>query len=192
MSHGPLTPSANIEARQKSRESSEQANYLYTQHFLEHYARFGHELARLGARCLELNQTLGFCDPKMPWTVSTNLLKFDSVVTLPIDAALKVHFCLEAWLSTTPQTMRYEQMCFVVEFDENELQRALMSVVKFLESLQGIDLNNSINVKAEELADALKNVIVVKLTDLTINEKAVEMFCHSLRGQAIPHELRLQ
>ncbi|KIK60717.1 hypothetical protein GYMLUDRAFT_43553 [Collybiopsis luxurians FD-317 M1] len=190
--HQPPSASAAIGARQISRDTSDKENYLYTQRFLEHYAGSGNGLARLGARCLELNQTLRFCEPTTPWIIDTKYLQFDSIVTLPIDAAIKAHFCLETCLSPTPRKLRYEQMYFVVEFDENELRRVLTNVVELLESLRDTTLSSSINVTAEELADALENAIVVKLTEFTINERAVEMFCHSLRnrGQAFPRELR--
>ncbi|KIK60716.1 hypothetical protein GYMLUDRAFT_998810, partial [Collybiopsis luxurians FD-317 M1] len=206
-SWGPLphqSPSASavLGARQRSRDASEEPNYLYTQQFLERYAGYGYEIAELGAKCLKLNQTLGLCDPRMPWKINTSYMKFESIAILPVDAALKAHFCLEAWISPTPRKLRYGNQMFIdVKFDENVVlsrnsfwffftvstsHRVLRSVVNFLESLRGIALNGNLNEQAEKLANALENTIVVKLTDFQINEKAVEMFCHALRGHVIP------
>ncbi|KIK56265.1 hypothetical protein GYMLUDRAFT_62109 [Collybiopsis luxurians FD-317 M1] len=169
------------------------------QRFLEYYA--GHyDLARLGVRCLELNRI----SPKFlficpQFVILTLLLKSPSVcviperhvATLPLDAAIKAHFCLEAWLSPTPKKMRYKHMCFRIGFDIDEVRQALKNDIKFLENLRGGVLNkHNFNDKAEELAIVLEKVIIVELIDFHISEKAVEMFCHSLRSQSVHRVVR--
>ncbi|KIK56267.1 hypothetical protein GYMLUDRAFT_248014 [Collybiopsis luxurians FD-317 M1] len=207
----PLAHNTVIEATQRSRDASNQANYLFTQHFLDHYARSVPWLFRHGSVLNFYGTGSRFLRPRHAMESSDELREIQLVSHFPIDAAIKAHFCLHAWLSPTPKKMRYEQMHFKVEFDENEVERyisdvrftnlarthsvistnrVLKDVVKFLESLDGIALNNNLNVKAEELADTLENTIVVRLTEFPINEKTVEMFCHSLRGQTSHGESR--
>ncbi|KAJ3859724.1 hypothetical protein EV359DRAFT_86102 [Lentinula novae-zelandiae] len=78
---------------------SDESNYQETEKFLHFLSQYNVQLAQLGSCCLELNKKLGLCDPNKPWLIKGKGFEYHSLAVLPIDAAIKAHFCLQAIIS---------------------------------------------------------------------------------------------
>ncbi|KAJ3725033.1 hypothetical protein DFJ43DRAFT_1089516 [Lentinula guzmanii] len=164
-----------------NRELQHEIQYKNTKKFLSSYSESQNvELASLGYACLELNESLGLCDPDQPWLInmSGDGLRYQSIATLSLDAAVKAHFILLLLAYPKPY-LTYGQMRFTVEFKINLLEQALQDVVSFLQDLQrnygGINLEEYEN-QAKGLIDVLSSRIVVTLKEFPIDQHALEMF----------------
>ncbi|KIK60825.1 hypothetical protein GYMLUDRAFT_243989 [Collybiopsis luxurians FD-317 M1] len=154
----------------------EQSNYENTQNFLKTCSRLGDKKADIGAQCLELNESRRLCEAGMPWRVNEDYVRYHDLATLPICAAVIAHFCLAADLESGSAS--FHDIVLRVNFDKDELQQALDSVLKLL---KGLDDNPSnvkdkadLNAEAKQLSKQLNQIVQI-VCDITIDEKAIEM-----------------
>ena len=61
----------------------------------------------------------------MPWKTKGDYSSFYPVVVLPMDAAIKAHFCLEAHLSNTEKVLMFKNVYIKVHFDYNQLRECV-------------------------------------------------------------------
>ncbi|KAJ3769482.1 hypothetical protein FB446DRAFT_774327 [Lentinula raphanica] len=159
----------------------EQANYEDTKFFLSSHRRDGtSRLAELGYACLKLNQSLGLCDPKYPWLINQDGagFQYQSLTSLPLDAATKAHFALKAMTESTQNYLQYRQMRFVVDSDVERLEQTLEHINHFLRRLIKSPgrFTQHDEEQAREFMQTLNGLIVVRLDDFPIDQYALEMF----------------
>ncbi|KAJ3781668.1 hypothetical protein GGU10DRAFT_390444 [Lentinula aff. detonsa] len=159
--------------------NQEQKNYENTKRFLNSRQKIG--LAKFGYACLELNESLGFCKPDQPWLVniSGDGLRYQSITTLPLDAAVKAHFTLLV-MKYPKQYFTSDHMRFAVKYNLTILEQTLQRVCSFLQDLQDqrkqgrMDFEKYEN-QARRLLDDLKAPIVVTLDEFPVDQQALNM-----------------
>ncbi|KAE9402198.1 hypothetical protein BT96DRAFT_1017767 [Gymnopus androsaceus JB14] len=145
----------------------EQERYECTEIFLTSNASKS-EVARLGHECLQLAKEFPLTDPECPWLTNEDGVKWRSMAILPIYAANRAHFYLEAMTFDSGRRDFWsgDSCAFSV----------LEKVIKLIEDHPEVDkINDSVEKRAARLTAELDKQFSIELKDFSV-EWALEMF----------------
>ncbi|KIK56274.1 hypothetical protein GYMLUDRAFT_248021 [Collybiopsis luxurians FD-317 M1] len=176
------------QSRSAERQEMDEMSYKNTHMFLKGLAECGSPIAILAFKCLELNQSLGFCEAEMPWVVTPRGWMNPSVAILPTQAALTAHFCLAAPKNAASEPEMHfsiDGMNFELKLDNEKIQQVMKEVLKFLETLKNNYANAALDISEHDSAKA-ENLLVqleeIPKFNLQINAKVIQVLFHDPRA----------